>query len=63
MRVQNIKTKVEYTMPRFDWLQLGKNQKIFKVLDDTDEDQVPLQIIDNITKPKTGNTRKQSKKK
>lgn len=64
MKIKNIQTKKEYTMPRLSWEQLGKNQKLFKVLDDSDEDQIPLQTIDNLAKPSTGNiTHKQSKNK
>lgn len=54
MEIQNLETKVKYRMPRTSWEKLGKNQKLFKVLDETDEEEAKPQIIDNTVKPRTG---------
>lgn len=58
MVIQNIQTKVKYPMPRSSWDALGKNQRLFKVLVETDELEVPVQIIDNVLKPPTGEKNK-----
>lgn len=55
MEIQNLETKVKYNMPRTSWEKLGKNQKLFKVLNETDEEEAKPQIIDNTVKPHTGN--------
>jgi hypothetical protein len=60
MRIQNIATKKEYTMTRESYEGLGKNKKLFRVLDETDTIEEP-QIIDNIAKPKTGEAKKDNK--
>lgn len=54
MVIQNIETKKQYTMPRASWDALGKNQKLFKVIDERDEEEIKPQIIDNMAKPGTG---------
>lgn len=55
MRIRNIETKKEYTLPRSEWDKMEKNQKLFKVIDESDEEEKKPQIIDNTMKPHTGN--------
>lgn len=55
MKIKNLKTGIEYSMPKTSWEELGKSQKLFVVVDKTDEVEKPIQYIDNKAVPTTGN--------
>lgn len=45
-------------MPRKSWDALGKNQRLFKIIDENDTAEEPVQTIDNTLKPSTGEKNK-----
>lgn len=54
MKVKNKESRKVYTMPRESWEKLGHHQKLFTVVDESDEEEAPPQYIDNGAKPSTG---------
>lgn len=54
MVIENLQTQKQYTMPRTSWDKLGKRQKLFKVINPKDEEEIKPQLINNKLKPDTG---------
>lgn len=63
MEIQNKETRVKYTMSRESWESLGKNKKLFNVLNESDDNMPKDQVIDNLVKPGTGEASKDNSTK
>lgn len=61
MEVQQVHTKKKYTMSKQEWESLGKRQKLFNVLNETEVPPAQGTPVSNTLKPGTGSKPKAEK--
>jgi hypothetical protein len=50
MIIRNIQTKTEYPLSKAKWDSLGKQQKLFTIINADDNHQVAQKVVSNLTK-------------